>query len=337
MDTNLSDTQIALKDMAESFFLKESPLERVREAEDLGFDEELWTGVTKIDLPVLGVADELGGQGGCLVDLVVVAMAYGRALAPIPLIEAMVANRLLSRCGAVVEPDSLDIVTYVPRVVRDGRVRAVPAGAVASRMVTFDGERLLLSNLDGPVPRLSPRNLGSMPLADCAVAKDATVLAEGDLARELHEAALSEWKLLTAAALVGLGQRALEIALDYVKQRKAFGAVIGGFQGVSHPLSNDTVALDGAYLLCLKAAWCLDNETPDGACIAGMAYYHAVESARTATADVVHVHGGIGFTMEADPQLFFRRAKAWPLVCGDPEQELDTIAGQMIQRYLQEA
>lgn len=335
MDTRLSDIQVDLRDSVERFFTKESPLDVVRAAEPLGFDASLWRKVVDGGWADLGVPEHAGGQGASLVDVVFAALAHGRTLAPVPLVEATVARRLLARVNAAPEVDRAAIVTVVPRVVGSTTARAVPAGAVADAMVTFDGTRLLWTPLDAG-PRPSPVNLGSMPIATCEVAADALVLAEGAVAKRHFATAVLEWKVLTAASLVGLGERAMEIALDYVKDRTAFGTVIGSFQGVAHPLADDTVALDGAYLLSLEAAWGLDEEVCDAGYFVAMAYYQAIEAARKAAADALHVHGGIGFTLEASPQLFLRRAKAWPLVCGDPEDEFDEIAAELIRRGLDE-
>ena len=122
-----------------------------------------------------------------------------------------------------------------------------------------------------------------------------------------------------AAALVGIGTAALELGCAYAIERQAFGSPIGSFQGMSHPLADDATNLDGARLLTHKAAWSLDGGGPRGRELAAMAFAFASRSAEKATYDALHTHGGYGFMLEYDVQLFWRRARGWPRVWGDAE------------------
>jgi alkylation response protein AidB-like acyl-CoA dehydrogenase len=126
-----------------------------------------------------------------------------------------------------------------------------------------------------------------------------------------------QWRLLTAAALAGLAARALDIGLGYVVQRRAFGVLIGSFQTVQHRLADHATAVDGARLLTYKAAWALDAGLPSAGHLAEAAFLFAAETAFATASDSLHFHGGYGYTLEYDIQLYFRRAKAWPLVAGD--------------------
>ncbi|MCV4684498.1 acyl-CoA dehydrogenase family protein, partial [Escherichia coli] len=78
--------------------------------------------------------------------------------------------------------------------------------------------------------------------------------AEGEDARGLFSDAVDLWLTLTAAALVGAAARAVEMGVEYAKQRHAFGTPIGAFQAVSHPLADSATATDGARLLTFEAA-----------------------------------------------------------------------------------
>ncbi|WP_019528283.1 acyl-CoA dehydrogenase family protein [Dasania marina] len=111
-----------------------------------------------------------------------------------------------------------------------------------------------------------------------------------------------------AAYAVGAATRVQEISLDYAKYRKAFGRPIGGFQAIAHYLAEITVAIDGAGTLMHQAAWARDQGR-DWQQLAMMAKLQACETFRRAAALCIQIHGGIGYTTEADPQLFFRRAK----------------------------
>ena len=132
------------------------------------------------------------------------------------------------------------------------------------------------------------------------------------------ETALDEWLLLTAAALVGLGARSLEIGVEYVKEREAFGVPIGSFQAVAHRLADSATALDGARLLAYEAAWAVEDDPGRATELAALAFAFAAEAARDASYRSLHFHGGYGFMMEYDIQLFWRRARAWTNVWAEP-------------------
>lgn len=152
------------------------------------------------------------------------------------------------------------------------------------------------------------------------VAAGPVVLAEGPEALAVHDAAVDDFLRLTAAALVGIGTRALEMGVGYARERKAWGVPIGSFQAVAHRLADSATALDGARLLAYEAAWAVDGEPARAAELAAMAFAFAAESARDTTSRSLHFHGGYGFTMEHDVQLYYRRARAWAGVYAEPRQ-----------------
>jgi hypothetical protein len=127
-----------------------------------------------------------------------------------------------------------------------------------------------------------------------------------------------DWLRLTAATLVGLAARALEIGVAYVKERHAFGVPIGSFQAVAHPLADAAAAVDGARLLAYEATWAADDAPERARELAALAFGFAGETARDVTARSLHFHGGYGFMMEYDVQLYWRRARAWTNVWGEP-------------------
>ncbi len=134
----------------------------------------------------------------------------------------------------------------------------------------------------------------------------------------LHTAAVDEWRVLTAGALVGLAGAALELGVEYAKQRQQFGVPIGSFQALAHRLADVATAVEGAQLLAREAAWAADEGEADATSLARMAFLFAARAAQDTSAAALHVHGGYGFTLEYDVQLYLRRAKAWPLALGDP-------------------
>ena len=101
-----------------------------------------------------------------------------------------------------------------------------------------------------------------MAWVDPAAADSRTVLASGADALAEYQRALDEWRLLTAAALVGLVEETMTIAAEFAKTRYTLGVPIGTLQGISHPLANIAITVQGGRNLARRAAWFLDNE-PD--------------------------------------------------------------------------
>jgi alkylation response protein AidB-like acyl-CoA dehydrogenase len=200
----------------------------------------------------------------------------------------------------------------------------VPGGAVANYVVALVGSRLLAVPIGKN--RTAVANLASMPLADITVDDQCVVLADGAGACEMFSNALDLWLALTAIAMAAAAKRAVEMGVDYAKQRHAFGAAIGTFQAVSHPLADSATAADGALLLGLKAACAFADEPDRVRELAAMAFAFAYETARDATRRSLQIHGGYGFGMEGDIQLYYRRIRGWAMVFGEPGIALDRVA-----------
>jgi alkylation response protein AidB-like acyl-CoA dehydrogenase len=326
VDLNPTDEQQSIVDVFGALADRVSPVERLRTHEPLGFSPELWQQLVAMGAPGMGVAESYGGGGAGILDLSLAIEALGRRLAPAPLSEHAVTTRLLTKVGAAPDGvvDGASIATLALRPARDHRAKLVPAGAVAHHVVALDGDDLVLVTSD---PGAHVPNLASAPLADRAVdATTRSVLASGDPAHDLHAGAVDEWRVLTAAALVGLGLGALAIAVAYVSEREQFGVPIGSFQSLQHGLADVAVALDGAQLLARKAAWAFDQELPAATELAAMAFLFAAEQAQRATDRALHYHGGYGFMEEYDIQLFYRRAKGWANVLDEPGREWARLA-----------
>jgi len=332
MDLRLSEEQEHLVSSFADLLAKESSTEVVRAAEPLGFDAGLWRTLAGVGAVTMAVAEDGGGWGASTVDLTLVAEQFGRAIAPAPVIEAQVAARLLASIGGSAARVLLDqslggeaIVTLGLHPVRNGVAPLVPAGAVADQAIVLAGDRLLVVRL-GRGDRRRVDNLGGLPLADVPVSEDALELAHADRARDLFERAIDEWLMLTAAALVGIGAKAHELTCAYVTERQAWGVPIGTFQAVAHPLADSATALDGARLLSRKAGWSSDQGAHRTRELAAMAFAFASETARDATYRAIHFHGGYGFMLEYPVQLYYRRARAWARLWGEPESAYSRVA-----------
>jgi 3-oxochol-4-en-24-oyl-CoA dehydrogenase len=339
VDLTLSADQEATRDLLHRLLAKEVDTALVRANEALGHSPELWAVLAGAGIPGMGVPSEQGGGGADVTLLAVVAMEAGRFMAPVPLVEHLVATRVVATLDGA-HPRFADLVAgdaiaaWAPPPATDGRAALVPGGAVADVVVALDGDDLVAAG--GRAPGVAPRNHASAPLADRDLrGPDRRVIASGPGATNAAAVANAEWRVLTAAALAGLASAALDLAVAYVKERHQFGVPIGSFQAIQHGLADLPGQVMGAELLVHEAAWSLATGSvaatgATGAQLAVMALSFAAGVARDVTSCCVHYHGGYGVAEEYDAQLLYRRARGWPLVAGDPADDLHRLAALLV-------
>jgi 3-oxochol-4-en-24-oyl-CoA dehydrogenase len=328
MNLELTHEQQLLRDSVAALLSVESSAAKVRAAEILGFDRVLWSHLCAAGVPTMRVPESAGGGGNSLFDAVLVAEQAGRYLASVPLAETIAAARLLAHIKCSKAKVCLDaalagqVVTLCPAS-EPARTKMLvaPAGTAAHSIIALDGEVVIA--LPASACSAMPATLGSVAPAACdPAAAGRRVLATGRNARDLYIIALEEWKLLTASVLVGLAQRALELAAAYSGERFAFGRPIGSYQGIAHPLADSATEVDGARLLIWRAVWACARAKARGAALVSMAYWWATQVSARAAARALHTFGGYGVSSDHDIQLYYRRSKAWALLAGDPEEEL---------------
>lgn len=325
MNFELTSEQEMVRETFARFLDENCTPQRLRAAEASGFDAELWQGLAELGAFGLRVPEEAGGLGLGTFDALVVLEEAGRTLASGPLAEAILAARVIGLLGG----DPSDIMAgakVASLALHDIGVQPsqfVAGGAVAELVVAQRGEEVLLLTVP-EVARPSELNLASNALAqvDLTLA-EVTVLGSGALATAHFEAAIEEWKLLTAAALAGLGHQALRMAAAYASERKQFGQLIGQFQAISHPLADCLCEVDGAKLLAWRAVREIADGSADASVAVSLAIWAAADAATKAVGQAIQTFGGYGLTTEYDIYLYVLRAKAWPLVWGDPARWLE--------------
>ncbi|MEE9414706.1 MAG: acyl-CoA dehydrogenase family protein [Acidimicrobiales bacterium] len=318
-----TEDEVVVDEMFDSFFSSVCSIEQVRSSATLGFDPDAWRRLIETGAPSMSVPIELGGGGANLATLAIAATHLGRTIAAVPLIEHVVALRLL----ASVAPESplLDSLLAGDRIaslaLRPGLdEQLVPAGAIAEVIVGFVGESIVVSQAEPPLAALP--NLADLPIARRSLAESSAI---GGTQDHYHRA-LAEWQALMAVALAGLGRAALRLGVDYVTEREQFGVPIGSFQAIQHGLADVATAVEGADMLAQRAVWALDSDQGDALSLASMAMLFAGETAQRTSAAALQYHGGYGFAEEYDIQLFYRRAKGWPLQFGSSSSEYQRLA-----------
>jgi alkylation response protein AidB-like acyl-CoA dehydrogenase len=343
MNLDYTDEQEQLVTSFERFFSTECPPARVRAAEPLGFDLGLWVDFAGLGGVGISVRTDRGGGGGSLLDHAIVAGLWGSHLAPIPLAEAVATARLLDRIDAFDDSycsdwrDKLltgEAILTLPigdrPNARSGRL--LPAGAIASGVLLERDGATRLIELNGDNGKRLRANLGATPWGEIEGLDAGKVLVSDPRTVEWMRLAALDWKVLMANSLAGLAARALEIAVLYTSERIQFGVPIATFQTIAHRLADIKTEVDGAQLLALEAAWAADNDPTQYRKLASMSFAYCTEVARHATAESLHFHGGYGFMTEFDIQLYFRRAKTWPLIAGGPKHEYVNVADIVLEK-----
>jgi alkylation response protein AidB-like acyl-CoA dehydrogenase len=165
-------------------------------------------------------------------------------------------------------------------------------------------------------------------LTDVAVGLDDRIGADGTGWATWQEV-LEGGLVLLAAQAVGGARYALEITTQYAKDRHQFDKPLGAFQALAHDLADAVTALDGAEQLVHEAAWAGANGRPL-ASLAPMAKLFACSTYRDITAMAQQIFGGIGFTLDFDIQLYFRRAKQLQVMWANDRILEDAVAAELL-------
>lgn len=140
------------------------------------------------------------------------------------------------------------------------------------------------------------------------------------------DAVMHDGVVLVAAQAMGGAQRALDITVQYAKDRHQFDKPLGAFQAIAHYLADAVTTVDGGTSLVHEAAWAASAGRPEARRLAAMAKLFACQTYRDVTAMAQQVFGGIGFTVEFDIQLYFRRAKVLQLSWWDTRYLEELVA-----------
>ena len=368
MDIRLTDEQKLLQSTFARFFAERCPLERVRELETGdGHDPALWSGLA--DLGALGmlVPEEYGGMAGPFVDAALVCEALGGALYPGPFLwTCVVAPRLLGRLG-----DAAAQAAWLPKIAAGQAIFALVDDQASDPMAPpIDATRgaggfllhgearfvehaaradalLVVARLDGApalflVPLVPPERVG-LALARrgeisggqfYGVAFDGVQVRKGELLGEniavALEEALDRARVALAARMVGAAQRAFDLTLRYMREREQFGQPLLRFQALNFRMAALLARIDAARLLAYHAAWLID-EGQSFAQAALVAKARASEIYREMAAEAIQLHGGFGFTAEAHPQLFYRRAASDAMLLGSATALRERLAGDLLK------
>ncbi len=236
---------------------------------------------------------------------------------------------LIGRHGMVEHADAAGLVLVVA---------ATDAG-LAHVLLDRHAEGLAIETLRGLD---AARRFASVELDRVEVPADGVVGSSGPAVADTVERLHALGVVLQAAESVGATAAALELTVEYVGERVAFGRAIGSFQALKHRLADIKVALEASFGAVHGAARALSPELSTLGPLDGdvAELVHAVKSyvgdaSVAAVQDCVQMHGGIGVTWEHDLHLFLRRLVENQVICGTPEQHRRAISRRRLAEVAQ--
>lgn len=170
---------------------------------------------------------------------------------------------------------------------------------------------------------------GELVFTDCRVPVENLVGEEGK-GFAYAMGSLDRSRPLVGAQALGIAQGALELAIDYVGQRKQFGSPIGDFQGLRFMLADLSAQIDAARLLVYRACSLLDNGLPGTGRASSTAKLFATDTAMRVTTDVVQLLGGVGYTRELPAERMMRDAKVTQIYEGTNQIQRVVIAKHLL-------
>ena len=281
------------------------------------------------------IAEDEGGSGLGLLEVVPVAARAGARLLPLSIAAVM---EILWALGRFATPDVR--ARWLPGIADGSRLAVLADGAFfAPATVTRDGagwrvsvEEILVPHPDAAdlvvIPATAPDGpallvlerdellIDSLEVWDRAQPAGRLTLREHPLGAE--RIVMLGWdgqadlialsRILAAADLYGVMGETLTRTVEYLKTRRQFGGPIGRFQALKHTAAADHVRIVNAELALRFAALAFSENHPARSFYAALCKAYASEHAITVTEDGVHLHGGMGFTWDADLHLFLKRA-----------------------------
>ncbi len=325
MDFGFNDEQRAIKETAREMLSKRSPLAKVREAaESRSYDDALWSEIRELGWPGITISEEYGGLGLGTVELAILCEELGYACAPSPFLSNASAGLFIGHAGSDEQRER-----WLPGIASGGERGAAAFEPRSNDLVPdADGASMLVLNHgdDAVLVEVSDAQIEPVELIDATRAYARVSADGGDPLPGDVEGAADRALVALGAELTGIAQRAMEMAVDYAKEREQFDRPIGSYQAVSHRCAEMFLNTEEARSLTYYAAWTADAEPDSLPLAASMAKARASEAAWRVSASALQVHGGIGFTWEHDLHFLLKRARVGAELLGDPPMHRERIA-----------
>jgi alkylation response protein AidB-like acyl-CoA dehydrogenase len=348
MEFALTDDQKMMQESIDRTLARVSPLERVRKAVGEPFAKDVFTAIAELGATGIMIPEEHGGLGLTLLDAALAAEMLGKHVSPVPFVgTAVLAPLALLGCGTDTQKKewlpklaSGEIIAGVAisehaNGARENAKVVAKSGKLSGKtmfVVDFAGadifivadsyanlhivkanakglEKTVLNTID------ATRTIGELNFADV----EAERLSAADGAATLDRM-IDAGRVVLAADALGAGMRMIDKAVEYSKERKQFGRVIGSFQAVKHMCAEMVAELEPCRALIWYAAYAFDAAPGESRKMAAHAKAHTSEVATFVARTATEVHGGMGFTDLLGLHYWFKRIGFNRQVLGTPER-----------------
>jgi alkylation response protein AidB-like acyl-CoA dehydrogenase len=370
VEVTLTDDQEFFRDTTRRFLTTECPLTAVRglESSEEGFEAGYWRQGAELGWTCLLVPEDYGGgsiSGGGVVDLSIVADAFGRSVAPGPLLPTNVVASSIARSGSDEQRDAV-----LPGII-SGELIAAWCGAelaldatseAPSIAATVDGDRVELNGRSGPVeaaaqadqllvtarsgteliqvlvPRDAPgvtvnplksldlvRRFARVEFDGTSVPASAIVGTPDSTAADV-ERQLQIALVVQTAEMVGAAETTFDFTLEWAFNRYTFGRPLASYQELKHRFADMKMWLEASHGLASALAREVDDESVRAVETASAAKAYIGEYLAELMQDSVQLHGGIGLTTDHDLHLYLRRVTVGRALHGLPSDHRQRIA-----------
>jgi alkylation response protein AidB-like acyl-CoA dehydrogenase len=342
MDFDLSDEQKMLAEQARGLLSERTPFDHLRRLIDSGaeWDEPLWRELGEMGFLGANMPEEFGGLGMSELDLGVISQELGRVNAAVPFFSSIVLAADAIRLAGSAEQKS----KYLPKLASGeivgcfasaegpgpllgskaefsggavtGSKFPVADAGVAHIAVIQCGRRLAIAELDHPTVRRTRLESFDQLRPHYRVDFDWTEVdllpGEGCIEHLLDRAAVQ-----AAFEGVGASEACLEMGRAYTMERTMFGRPLAGYQAIKHKLADVAVSIELAKSNAYFAGWAAESSPDDLPAAAAAARLTAIKSFELAARENLQVHGGIGYTFEANCHFYYRRERMLAVIVGN--------------------
>ena len=327
MNFIFTEEQTQFKDAIKSFLAEECAPASIRDGwqKNKSFNLERWKNLIELGVLSSNLSEEKGGLGMDQVTLAMMVEEMGYAGLPEPVAEQIflvndVIPFLPKNITEAVESNYNDGTQYIalahplapnPLFLND-----------AAGLILLDSSECKFIAKDDMDFEIISSNDPSRELFKISSMNDAISTSENF--DELNSAVSSRGSLMTAALLIGLAQKMIDLSSVYVLDRAQFGKPIGSFQAVKHMLADVAVKIEFAKPAVYRAAFSLSQNNPKSALHCAHAKLMCTQAAELACKNSIQAHGAMGYTWEMDLHIYMR--KAWSMMAcwgnEDRQQEL---------------
>ena len=364
MNFEFSEEQQFIQDQAANFLREQCGTEVVREIldTDTPYHHKLWQDVVGLGWTAMAIPEAYGGLGLGYLELCVIAQELGRVAAPIPFsssvylatealllagneeqklnyLPQLAAGKLI---GTLASSEELGKLATSCRFI-DGKLQgkkiAVPDGAAADIAIVLANDEhnnnvLCLVDLhESSVTRQTVTSMDpSRPQAEVQFNHTQAQLLGNQDGLNHYQMLMNKAAVMFAFEQIGGAQAAIDMGVEYTKNRFAFGRQVASFQAIKHKFADMFIALELARSNAYYAAWALSSNAPELPLAAATARVSAIDGFFEISKENIQAHGGMGFTWEFDCHLYYRRAQYLSLIIGSNREWREQLAHHLLQQ-----